>query len=63
MIELVIDELDIDIDIVYKKKNFPEISHQYLDSNRIKRDIGWKFKISLDIGIKKTVEKYKEMLK
>ena len=36
LIELIIYELDIDIDIVYKKKNFPEISHQYLDSNKIK---------------------------
>ena len=63
LIELIIYELDIDIDIVYKKKNFPEISHQYLDSNKIKRDIGWKSKTGLGTGIKNTIEKYKEIFK
>jgi CDP-glucose 4,6-dehydratase len=63
LVNLIKDKLDKSVKIVYKEKNFPEISHQYLDSSRIKKDISWSSKIDFKLGIEKTIKKYKEVLK
>ena len=44
------------------EKDFPEISHQYLDSSKIKRHTGWNPKTNLKDGLEKTIEFYKEIL-
>ena len=51
--------MDSNLDIEYVEKDFPEISHQYLDSDKIERDTGWKPKTTLGVGLRKSVEFYK----
>jgi CDP-glucose 4,6-dehydratase len=38
-----------------------EIPHQYLDSSKARRILGWRPKVSLDRGLKLTVDWYKEL--
>jgi CDP-glucose 4,6-dehydratase len=48
------------IEIQYLDKNFPEIQNQYLDSSLISSDIGWNPKISIEEGLKKSIDFYKK---
>jgi CDP-glucose 4,6-dehydratase len=50
------------LEIKYVKKDFPEISHQYLDSSKILKTTKWKPKTTLGIGLKKSVDGYKELV-
>ena len=50
------------LEIKYVKKDFPEISHQYLDSTKIKEHTGWKPETSLFVGLVKSIQSYKEIL-
>ena len=59
-VQMIIDKVNKNIDIVYKEKDFPEIFHQYLDSRKIKNDIGWKPKTSIKDGLEKTINFYKK---
>ena len=54
--------MESNLQIEYVEKDFPEISHQYLDSGKIKRDTKWKPKTTLGIGLKKSVDSYKELV-
>ena len=54
--------MDSELGIDYVKKDMPEITHQYLDSSKIKKDTGWFARTPLIIGLEKTVEIYKELL-
>ena len=54
--------MDSDLKIKYVHKDFPEISHQYLDSDKIHGDIGWKAEVSLREGLGKSIKNYKEIL-
>ena len=56
---MIISKINSNIDIVYKEKNFPEISHQYLDSKNIKKDVGWQSKVNINDGLDMTIEKMK----
>tara|TARA_Y100000034_G_C6890583_1_gene409585 strand:+ start:487 stop:1440 length:954 start_codon:yes stop_codon:yes gene_type:complete len=60
MVQMIINKIDKNIDIHYKEKDFPEIFHQYLDSRKIKNDIGWKPKTSIKDGLEKTINFYKK---
>ena len=51
-----------DLKIEYVEKDFPEISHQYLDSDKIYSDTGWGAKINLREGLEEAIENYKEIL-
>ena len=51
-----------DLKIKYVHKDFPEISHQYLDSDKIYSDTGWGAKINLREGLEEAIENYKEIL-
>ena len=57
---MLIDKINSDIDIKYLEKDFPEITHQYLDSERIWKHIGWRPKFTFDRGIELTIDFYKE---
>ena len=59
LLQLILDTMNSNIRIEYKDKSFPEISHQYLDSNKIARDIGWKSNVDLEAGIVETINFYK----
>jgi CDP-glucose 4,6-dehydratase len=63
LVEKIIEKTDPTIQIKYEDKSFPEISHQYLDSTKIKRDTGWKAAINLDTGLEITIEEYNKILK
>lgn len=52
-----------DIEIKQRDSEFKEIPEQYLDSTRIKQDVGWEPKYTLDTGLKKTVEWYVDLFK
>ena len=54
--------MDSELGIDYVKKDMPEITHQYLDSSKIKKDTGWFARTPLIIGLEKTAEIYKELL-
>ena len=54
--------MDSDLKIKYVHKDFPEISHQYLDSDKIHGDIGWKAEVNLREGLGKSIKNYKEIL-
>ena len=62
LVDMILYKINNGIKVIYKDKNFPEISHQYLDSTNIKNDIGWKSKVSLENGITMTIDKYKKIL-
>ena len=62
LIDLILSNVDNNIDIDYREKDFPEISHQYLDSTSIYNDIGWRPKVDLNNGIVKTIEEYKRLI-
>jgi len=54
--------MESDLKIKYVEKDFPEISHQYLDSSKIKNHIGWTAKTNLTDGLQKSIKKYKDVL-
>ena len=54
--------MESDLKIEYVEKDFPEISHQYLDSTKIIQTTGWKPKTSLFTGLVKSIQSYKEIL-
>ena len=61
LVEKIIENIDPAIKIKYEKKEFPEISHQYLDSSKIKKDTGWQATIDIDSGLQKTIKEYKQI--
>ena len=54
--------MDSDLTIDYVEKDIPEITHQYLDSSKIKNDTGWEAKVYLNVGLEESVKAYKEIL-
>jgi CDP-glucose 4,6-dehydratase len=62
LLNIMLDEMDSNLDINLVEKDFPEISHQYLDSTKIKDITGWKPKTTLKNGLKKSIKNYKEIL-
>ena len=50
------------LSINYQEKDFPEISHQYLSSDKIKQYTGWTPKTKLNDGIEYCIETYKNIL-
>tara|TARA_B100000242_G_scaffold278936_1_gene237012 strand:+ start:1896 stop:2849 length:954 start_codon:yes stop_codon:yes gene_type:complete len=60
LIKMLLKEMNSKIEIQYLDKNFPEIQNQYLDSSLISSDIGWSPKISIEEGLKKTIDFYKK---
>ena len=57
-----LDTMESNLEIEYTEKDFPEISHQYLDSSKIKEHTGWKPETSLSVGLEKSIQSYKEIL-
>tara|TARA_R100000008_G_C3558273_1_gene154481 strand:- start:226 stop:1173 length:948 start_codon:yes stop_codon:yes gene_type:complete len=62
LVNLILSKFDNDLQIDYREKDFPEISHQYLDSKKIIEEIGWKPKVSMSKGLDETIKIYKELL-
>ena len=62
LLELLIHKMGSDLTIDYVEKDIPEITHQYLDSNKIKNDIGWEAQICLSVGLEETIKMYEELL-
>jgi len=62
LLELLLSKMDTDLTIDYVEKDIPEITHQYLDSNKIKNDTGWEAQICLSVGLEETIKRYKEIL-
>ena len=54
--------MDSNLEINFVEKDFPEISHQYLDSSKMIKLTGWKPKTNIFNGLKKSIKKYKEIL-
>ena len=50
------------LSINYQEKDFPEISHQYLSSDKIKQYTGWTPKTKLNEGIDYCIKTYKNIL-
>ena len=62
LLELLLDSMNSDLTIDYVEKDIPEITHQYLDSYKIKNDIGWEASTYLSDGLEKTIKMYEELL-
>ena len=62
LLDTLLKSMESDLKIKYMEKDFPEISHQYLDSKKIKEHTGWKPKTSLFTGLVKSIQSYKEIL-
>ena len=60
LIKMLLKEMNSKIEIQYLDKNFPEIQNQYLDSSLISSDIGWSPKISIEEGLKKSIDLIKD---
>ena len=61
LVKKILNLIAEDIDIEYRHRDFPEINNQYLDSSKIRTDIGWKAKIKLEEGLEKTIIAYRKM--
>ena len=62
LLELLLSKMDTDLTIDYVEKDIPEITHQYLDSYKIKNDTGWEASTYLSDGLEESVKAYKEIL-
>ena len=62
LVNMILNKIDDNLEIKYENKNFPEISHQYLDSTNITDDVGWKPKVNINEGLSCTINKYKDIL-
>ena len=62
LVGAILNEINPNLSINYQEKDFPEISHQYLDSSKIKKYTGWEAKVKLAEGLSKTINDYKTML-
>ena len=62
LVNMILNKINNKISIKYLEKDFPEISHQYLDSNKIMTQTGWSPKTKLSEGLDKTIEVYKKIL-
>ena len=62
LLNTLLKSMESDLEIEYVKKDFPEISHQYLDSTKIIQTTGWRPKTSLFTGLVKSIQSYKEIL-
>ena len=61
LVNKILSNIPTSVKIEYRERIFPEIDNQYLDSSKIKEDIGWEAKVSLDEGIRRTIETYKQI--
>tara|TARA_R110001592_G_scaffold311986_1_gene587011 strand:+ start:525 stop:1466 length:942 start_codon:yes stop_codon:yes gene_type:complete len=62
VVSTILSKIDTNILINYKEKDFPEISNQYLNSNKIYEYTGWKPNTNLSDGLDKTIKVYKNIL-
>ena len=62
LLNALLNTMDSDLEIEYVEKDFPEISHQYLNSDKIKSHTGWKPETTLSVGLVKSIESYEEIL-
>jgi nucleoside-diphosphate-sugar epimerase len=64
LVEMILSKMDSHprLSINYEEKDFPEISHQYLDSNKIKDFTGWTPKTKLDKGLEHCIKGYIDIL-
>ena len=62
LVEQILGEMESEVEIDYRDKKFPEISHQYLDSTQIQEDTGWKPMTNMYDGLLATIKGYKELL-
>jgi len=62
LVNMILTKIDKNLSINYQSKSFPEITHQYLDSNKIKDCTKWKPTTNISNGIDKAIELYKNIL-
>jgi len=62
IVNMILSKIDKNISINYQEKDFPEISTQYLDSNKIKDYTSWTPHTMLSDGLDKSIESYKNIL-
>ena len=62
VVNKILSKINPNILINYKEKDFPEISNQYLCSDKISEYTGWKPKTSLSDGLDKSINIYKNII-
>ena len=63
LVNMILSKIDKDLSINYQEKDFPEISHQYLSSNKIMEWTDWRPNTKLSEGIDKSIKVYKDLFK
>jgi len=62
LVNMILTKIDKNLSINYQSKHFPEITHQYLDSNKIKKYTGWEPKTDIFNGLNKAIKLYETIL-
>ncbi len=60
---MLIKKINSNIKVKYLEKDFPEITHQYLDSTKITNVTNWKPRVDFDTGIDLTINFYRKYYK
>jgi len=60
LVNKILNIISSSIRIDYRESSYSEITNQYLDSSKIKNDIGWFAKVALTDGLNRTIKHHKE---
>ena len=61
IVNMILSKVDKNLTINYQEKDFPEITAQYLSSDKIKSYTGWEATTSLEEGIEESLKLYKKI--
>ena len=62
LVTMILSKIDKNISINYQEKDFPEISSQYLSSNKIKDHTNWQPNTKLSEGLDLSIKQYRSIL-
>jgi CDP-glucose 4,6-dehydratase len=61
LVEMILSKFAHNLQIEYPSRSFPEIDNQYLDSSKIKRELGFTTSVDLNEGLEETIRTYKRL--
>jgi CDP-glucose 4,6-dehydratase len=62
LVNMILTKINPSLQINFQSKSFPEINHQYLDSQKIKDYTGWTSNTNLSEGLDETIKLYTNLL-
>ena len=61
--KIVLKEINPNLEVMYEKERIGDIKHSRADSKKYQVESGWKPEVTLENGIKKTIEYYERLVK